>query len=453
MMPEVSVRMQIPDWARTCQRGILLGCLATHSAMITPPSVPPALRVEALAKTYRLWATPGSRLWVPLLDRLANVLPQGLAGRLRRMAGRRLHHHQALHGVSFTLQRGEALGIVGYNGSGKSTLLQIVAGVLEPSAGTVQVNGRVAALLELGSGFNPELTGRENVRVNAAILGLTSAQVRERMDDIIAFADIGDYIDEPVKTYSSGMALRLAFAVQVHTDPDILIVDEALAVGDAAFQAKAMARIDEILSRGTTLLFVGHDLNAVKAFCHRAMLLEKGRIVLEGLPDEVITEYLHRTHKRVLASQQDRRSDELVRIDGGYGLDDARVLEASINDVRHVSVRHGERLRLRFVVRRRVDIAHPGLIFDVLDGRGLQLTGRRVALPVGADDVTVDVGFNALFQQGIYRLRMRVVDSSSIEQTVVLSRQEGWLSFEVVDDSRELFTGLFPVPMEIGIEP
>src|SRR5690606_19312963 len=123
--------------------------------------------------------------------------------------------------------------------------------------------GRIAALLELGSGFNPELTGRENIHVNAAILGLTPAQVRDRMDDIIAFADIGDYIDEPVKTYSSGMALRVAFAVQVHTDPDVLIVDEALAVGDAAFQAKAMARIDEILSQGTTLLFVGHDLNAV----------------------------------------------------------------------------------------------------------------------------------------------------------------------------------------------
>lgn len=417
------------------------------------PSLP-ALRVEGVNKTYRLWATPGSRLMVPLLYRAAGWLPfQALAGRLRRMAERRLHHHQALHAVSFTLQRGEALGIVGHNGSGKSTLLQIVAGVLEPTTGTVKVNGRVAALLELGSGFNQELTGRENVRINAAILGLSPAQVRERMGDIVAFADIGDYIDEPVKTYSSGMALRLAFAVQVHTDPDILIVDEALAVGDAAFQAKAMARIDEILARGTTLLFVGHDLNAVKAFCHRAMLLEKGRIVLEGLPDEVITEYLHRTHKRVLAAQQDRRADELVRIDGGYGLDDARVLEASINGARHVSVRHGERLRLRFVVGRRADIAHPGLIFDVLDGRGLQLTGRRVVLPAGAEDVTVDVGFDASFQQGIYRLRMRVVDSPSIEQTVVLSRQEGWLSFEVVDDSRELFTGLFPVPMEIGITP
>ena len=417
-------------------------------------TVAPALELKGIAKTYRLWATPGSRLWVPLLYRLSGLLAPvpALARRLRGCAQARLHHHHALHDVGFTLQRGEALGIIGHNGSGKSTLLQIVAGVLEPSAGSLQVNGRVAALLELGSGFNPELTGRENVKVNAAILGLTPAQIRERMDAILAFADIGDYIDEPVKTYSSGMALRLAFSVQVHTDPDILIVDEALAVGDAAFQAKAMARIDEILSRGTTLLFVGHDLNAVKAFCHRAMLLEKGHIVMEGLPDEVITEYLHRTHKRVLASQQDGRADALVKIDGGYGLDDARVVEASINQMRHVAVRHGERLQLRLVVRRRADIAHPGLIFDVLDGRGLQLTGRRVVLPAGSGDVTVNVGFDASFQQGIYRLRMRVVDSPAIDQTVVLSRQEGGLSFEVVDDSRERFTGLFPVPMEIGIE-
>ncbi|TWT18724.1 ATP-binding cassette domain-containing protein [Luteimonas marina] len=364
----------------------------------------------------------------------------------------RLHLHDALQPLSFSLRRGEALGIIGHNGSGKSTLLQIVAGVLQPSAGSVRIVGRVAALLELGSGFNPELTGRENVQVNAAILGLTPLQIRERMDEIIAFADIGDYIDEPVKTYSSGMALRVAFAVQVHTDPDVLIVDEALAVGDAAFQAKAMTRIDEILSRGTTLLFVGHDLNAVKAFCHRAMLLERGRVVLEGLPDEVITEYLHRTHKRALEIQQDSRADALVRIDGGYGLDDACVVEASINGTRHVAVRYGERLELSFVVRRDARVASPALIFDILDGRGLQLTGRRVALPAGDGTACVRVALGATFQQGIYRLRTRVVDAPSIERTVVLSRQEGWLSFEIVDDSRERFTGLFPVPMEIGID-
>lgn len=417
-------------------------------------SAAPALRAHGVSKTYRLWPTPVSRLWVPLLHRIASVLCflPAFSARLHAHAAKGVSHHHALSDVGFELKRGEALGIIGHNGSGKSTLLQIVAGVLEPSAGSIEVNGRVAALLELGSGFNPELTGRENVRVNAAILGLTATQIRERMGDILAFADIDDYIDEPVKTYSSGMALRLAFAVQVHTDPDILIVDEALAVGDAAFQAKAMARIDQILSRGTTLLFVGHDLNAVKAFCHRAMLLEKGRIVLEGLPDEVITEYLHRTHKRALVAQKDTRAGGLERIDGGYGLSDACVIDASLNGgVRHLGVQHGQPLVVSLQVRLRADIAHPQLIFDVLDGRGLQLTGRRIELPAGAHTVTIAIHFDAAFQQGIYRMRTRVVDAPSIELTTVLSRQEGWLSFEVVDDSRARFTGLFPVPMDIRV--
>lgn len=411
-----------------------------------------ALRVDAVSKTYRLWATPGSRLWVPLLYRLAKWVPvPAFAARLRRRAESRVHYHDALSEVSFSLGRGEALGIIGHNGSGKSTLLQIVAGVLQPTRGQVHVRGRIAALLELGSGFNPELTGRENVRVNAAILGLTPSQISQRMDPIIAFADVGDFIDEPVKAYSSGMALRLAFAVQVHTDPDILIVDEALAVGDAAFQAKAMARIDEILARGTTLLFVGHDLNAVKAFCHRAMLLEKGRIVLEGLPDEVITEYLHRTHKQALAARNDPRAGAIKPLDGGYGLQDACVTDASVNGVRHVSVAYGGRLEFQFMVRRRADVVAPALIFDVLDGRGLQLTGKRIALPPGAGEVRVRVGIDATFQQGVFRIRTRLVDARSLEQTTVLARQEGWLSFEVVDDQRELFTGLFPVPMTVDV--
>ena len=414
----------------------------------------PALELRGIAKTYRLWASPGSRLWVPLLQRLARVVPvPPLSAWLQRKAAARLQHHEALSDITICLQRGEALGIIGHNGSGKSTLLQIVAGVLEPSAGTVHVHGRVAALLELGSGFNPELTGRENVRVNAAILGLTAAQLRERMEAIIAFADIGDYINAPVKTYSSGMALRLAFAVQVHTDPDILIVDEALAVGDAAFQAKAMARIDVILQRGTTLLFVGHDLNAVKAFCHRAMLLEKGRIVREGLPDEVITDYLHRTHQRALAAQQDARAGQLARMDDGYGLADACVAEALVNGTRHASVQHADTLDFVLQVRRTAEMQAPCLIFDVLDGRGLQLTGRRIVLPVGSGTVQVRISMQAAFQQGVYRIRTRLAEAPSVEQTTVLARQEGALSFDVVDDSRERFTGLFPVPMQIEVEP
>ena len=414
----------------------------------------PALIVQGVSKIYRLWATPGSRLWVPVLYRLAGVLPSRLGQWFRVRAQARIHDHPALQGVDFSLRRGEALGIIGHNGSGKSTLLQIVAGVLEPSAGTVRVNGRVAALLELGSGFNPELSGRENVKVNAAILGLSAAQVAERMESIIAFADIGDYIDEPVKTYSSGMALRLAFAVQVHTEPDILIVDEALAVGDAAFQAKAMARIEQILSQGTTLLFVGHDLAVLKAFCHRAMLLERGRVVMEGLPEDVITEYLHRAHTQNLSKlgyQQEGQA--LQRLDDGFGFDDVRVVEASVNGVAHVAVGYDAPLEFVLRVRLRPDVVHPLMIFDLMDTRGMQLCGRRIAMPrvAAAGEVTVRVALRASLQMGVYRVRMRLLDSDSVQQHVVLARQEGSPSFEVVDDNREMFTGLFNLPMDVEV--
>ncbi|MGV8942531.1 ABC transporter ATP-binding protein [Thermomonas sp.] len=418
----------------------------------------PAIRVHGVSKTYRMWTSPGARLLVPLLVRTANAmqpLNRRLSQRLLDAAHRRMHTHLALADINLTLVRGEALGIIGLNGSGKSTLLQIIAGVLPPSTGTVEVNGRVAALLELGSGFNPELSGRENIFINAAILGLSRARVEAVLDDIIAFADIGAYVDEPVKTYSSGMALRLAFAVQVHTEPDILIVDEALAVGDAAFQAKAMARIDQILSSGTTLLFVGHDLNAVKAFCHRAMLLERGRIVAEGLPDEVITEYLLRTHRRALEAKGDPQAAQVNRLADGYGVADGYVSRSSLNDTQHATLAHGETITVALLVRLNSTIRHPGIIFDVLDGRGLQLTGKRIALPPVSDvaDVAMTIAFDACFQQGIYRIRMRVIDAPNLEQTTVLSRQEGALSFEIVDDCRAHFTGLFPVPMTIQLEP
>ncbi|MBI2382249.1 MAG: ABC transporter ATP-binding protein [Gammaproteobacteria bacterium] len=411
----------------------------------------PAIAVDAISKVYRLWARPSSRLLVPLLQDLTH-LP--VIGRWCRGAiETQLSYHHALENVSFRLMPGESLGIIGLNGSGKSTLLQIVAGVLQPTSGAVAVHGRIAALLELGSGFNPEMTGRENVYVNAAILGLSRVEIEAELDNILAFADIGGYVDQPVKTYSSGMLVRLAFAVQVHVKPDILIVDEALAVGDAQFQAKAMAKIDEILAGGTTLLFVGHDLGSVKAFCNRAMLLEKGRVLVEGAPDDVIQAYLYRIHKENLEKQDTVR---LERVDWGYGVEDACVVAASVNGgVRHLKLGFGERVELSFVVRVRASLARPQLIFDVLDGKGLQLTGRRIELPVMTESGTVKVqlSFKAEFQKGIYRVRTRVVDAPSLEQTTVYSRQEGWLSFDVIDDSREHFTGLFPVPMDCLVEP
>ena len=193
----------------------------------------------------------------------------------------------ALRNVSFALRRGESLALVGRNGSGKSTLLQIIAGTLQPSSGRVSVHGRVAALLELGSGFNPDFSGRDNVFLNAAVLGLTSAEIDARYNTIVAFAEIGPFIDQPVKTYSSGMMLRLAFAVAVHVDPEILIIDEALAVGDARFQLKCARAIDRFVARGVTLLFVSHDLSSVKRLCRQAILIEGGQLLYQGTPNDV----------------------------------------------------------------------------------------------------------------------------------------------------------------------
>ena len=413
----------------------------------------PALDVRAIGKTYFLWASPASRLWVPLLYRLSGWtrwLPP-LARALHARAHARLHKHQALQDVSFSLQRGEALGIIGLNGSGKSTLLQIIAGVLPPTTGRVTANGRIAALLELGSGFNPELTGRENVRVNAAILGLTREQIRERMAAIIAFADIGGFIDEPVKAYSSGMAVRLAFAVQVHTEPDILIVDEALSVGDAAFQAKAMVRIEEILATGTTLLFVGHDLNALRAFCQRAILLEAGRVTMQGSPEEVIEQYLFQIHARARAD-----AGGLVRTVQGFGSPDGAIVSAQLRDgVQHTALRHGEPLEIRVELFADPGIVGAACVVDLLDQRGLPLSGRRIRLPErrGQGRLQLVVVFDSNLQCGVYRVRLRLVDAPGLDHARVLSRYDSGLSFEVVDDCRERFTGLFPLPATVDIAP
>src|SRR3989441_3719469 len=198
----------------------------------------------------------------------------------------------ALRDVSFDIRRGETSCIVGENGSGKSTLLQIVAGILQPSAGTVSVKGRVSALLELGSGFNPEFSGRDNVYLNGSILGLSTKQIDQRFREIEQFAEIGDFINQPVKTYSSGMAVRLAFAVAINVDPEILLVDEALAVGDIYFRQRCMRKVHELRSRGITILFVSHAVADVKAIGDRVLWLDHGRLIDIGEPDRVVSRYL-----------------------------------------------------------------------------------------------------------------------------------------------------------------
>lgn len=229
-----------------------------------------AIRVQNLSKCYPIYDAPRDRLKQFVVPRL-----QGLVG--RKTAKQYFREFWALRDVSFEVKKGETVGIIGRNGSGKSTLLQIICGTLNPTKGGVETRGRIAALLELGAGFNPEFTGRENVYLNAAVLGLSNEEIDTRFDEIAAFADIGDFIERPVKTYSSGMMVRLAFAVAIHVDPEILIVDEALSVGDAYFQAKCAHRIRSIISKGVTVLFVSHDTASVKSLCSRAILLDSGR--------------------------------------------------------------------------------------------------------------------------------------------------------------------------------
>ncbi|WP_207865506.1 ABC transporter ATP-binding protein [Pseudomonas sp. 58(2021)] len=234
-----------------------------------------AINLQNVSKCYHIYDKPRDRL-------------------LQMFAGQRKQYYRefwALKNVSFDIKKGETVGIVGRNGSGKSTLLQVICGTLNQSVGDVQTQGRIGALLELGSGFNPEFTGHENVYMNAAILGLSRAEVDERYDDIAAFADIGEFIHQPVKTYSSGMIVRLAFAVQAMVDPDILIVDEALAVGDERFQRKCFARLDELKAKGTSILFVSHSGPQVVELCDRAILMERGERICTGSPMEVVRAY------------------------------------------------------------------------------------------------------------------------------------------------------------------
>ena len=255
------------------------------------------LSVHGVSKHYKLWSSPSVRLRYSMLSQAHRTLRQVLPPRsaplrfLQRRRERLYRDFTALQELSFEVRRGESLGIIGRNGSGKSTLLQIIAGTLRPSTGRVDVYGRVAALLELGSGFNPEFTGRENVYLNASILGLSHEETDARFDDIVAFADIGQFLEQPVKTYSSGMMLRLAFAVSINVEPDLLIIDEALAVGDVFFTQKCFQRLREITDAGTTLLFVSHSMAAVQNLCQRALLLKEGEAIFEGPPEEAASRY------------------------------------------------------------------------------------------------------------------------------------------------------------------
>ena len=258
-----------------------------------------AIAVEGVSKRFEIYAHPRDQLKqfvLPRLQRTLSIKPKQY-----------FREFWALKDISFEIKKGETVGIIGLNGSGKSTLLQILCGTLAPSNGVVKVNGRVAALLELGAGFNPEFTGRENVHMNARVLGLSEEDIEARFNDIVAFADIGGFIDQPVKTYSSGMYVRLAFAVIAHVDAEILIIDEALAVGDALFTQKCMRFLRSFMSRGT-VFFVSHDVPSVKNLCTRVIWLELGHIRKEGSPEDICNQFYQSTLQGLYGDEHDLKN-------------------------------------------------------------------------------------------------------------------------------------------------
>jgi lipopolysaccharide transport system ATP-binding protein len=339
--------------------------------------------------------------------------------RLKELATfNRLSFHEdfwALRDITFTVERGETFCIVGENGSGKSTLLQIVAGILAPTSGEAKVTGRVAALLELGSGFNPEFTGRENVYLNASILGLSQAQIDTRYPDIAAFAEIGDFIDQPVKTYSSGMTVRLAFAVAIHVDPEILLVDEALAVGDIYFRQRCMRKVHELRAAGITILFVSHSMGDVKAIGDRCMWLDAGRVRELGPADQVIAKYLAAMAEKdsdYLGSPQAEIHfapatagppeviEKIPNVDHRRGDRRAEIIGINVYDTfgRETPIlTPGTRVIVRISAKANADISRPNIGFMLRNHLGLDFAGtnttregRQLPSMRAGDRVTVD---------------------------------------------------------------
>ena len=358
----------------------------------------PAIQFDSVSKAYAIYDSPGDRL--------------------KELLTRRNCHKDfwALHDVSFAVQPGETFCIVGENGSGKSTLLQLVAGILHPSRGEVKVNGRVSALLELGAGFNPEFSGRDNVYLNGSILGLSTREIDRRYAEIEAFAEIGDFINRPVKTYSSGMVVRLAFAVAINVDPEILLVDEALAVGDLYFRQRCMRKVHELRARGITILFVSHAIGDVKAIGDRVLWLERGRTMELGETDAVVAKYLaamvQKDSAYLLLKARPERSgagarlqapeivEHIPNVDHRYGDGRAEVIGIAVLDEQghpaHL-IEPLSRIVIRISVRAKDDVPLPIVGFMMRNHLGIDFSGTNTARegyelpPMSAGDIfTVD---------------------------------------------------------------
>ena len=388
-----------------------------------------AVTVENVSKNYRIYAKPSHRL--------------------RELVFRHQKLHRdfwALKEVSFKVKRSSTFGVIGENGSGKSTLLQIIAGTLQPTNGTIALNGRVAALLELGAGFNPEFTGRENIFLNGAILGLSQQQIAAKLPDIESFAEIGSFLDQPVKTYSSGMYVRLAFAISINVEPEILLVDESLSVGDVYFQQRCMWKIRQMKQAGKTILFVSHDLAAVKNLCDRALWLEQGEIKMTGDPEAVVSRYLAAmTQRRDTYAQESYPASEpeavtaaeafdyaiqsIPNVDHRWGNGRAEILGIQLMDQNGKVVEaidHGERLTLRLSTRFKEAVDRPSLGFILRNRLGEDIAATNtsaegVILSPAASNQTYTVDFHMrlpLLHPGNYSFSAAVADGTHEEYVI-----------------------------------
>jgi len=372
-----------------------------------------AITVNSIAKVYRLYDKP--------IDRLKES-----------MSITKKNYHKdfyALSGVSFNVKKGECVGIIGTNGSGKSTILKIITGVLTPSSGNVEVEGRISALLELGAGFNMDYTGIENIYMNGTMMGYSKEDMTKKIPEILEFADIGDFVHQPVKTYSSGMFVRLAFALAINVEPEILIVDEALSVGDVFFQAKCYKRMDEIRKNGTTILMVTHDMGSILKYCNKAVLLNKGEFVAEGIPSKMVDLY-----KKILANQMDSLQEALeADMDSDFSGEHLENVENSINEniwknkmtLNTQTIQYGdnraviediglfdnkgnitnlllknEMFTIKMKVRFNNSFKSPIFAYTIKDKRGTELTGTNTLIEeISTDDVKNGDVYVAEFEQ------------------------------------------------------
>lgn len=390
--------------------------------------------VQNVSKLYRLYRRPVDRFWESL----------SFSGRSR---------HQdfwALKNVSFSAGKGDVFGLVGPNGSGKSTLLQVISGILKPSAGRVSVEGRLAALLELGAGFNPEFTGRENYYLNSEIMGLSRLESDRAFASVREFAGIGDFMDRPVKEYSSGMYVRLAFSTAIHVSPDILVIDEALAVGDAMFANRCLRKLEEIREQGVTILFVSHDLGLVKRLCNRAALMLNGEIVSEGEPAEVVNRYIALVHDQTFdaSSHQDRG---VRHGDGGSTIERLRLLNDAGDD--SASFRPGETITLHAEVRFHRACENPMVGVLIRSRLNIDVFGTNTRIE-GLELGSFDAG-------DLAELRFRIpcwLTRQEYTVTVAIQNEDGtsqdWrddiLSFQVIDSEDR--AGLMQMPVKVEVD-